>query len=116
MRLRHAMSSTTAHTKVPVSTSRDGCSSFYTGSVDLSSITNEKKKRQLESMINNFGQTPTQLFFEPHPPRLSLQEARKLLAAKFSISGQNSARSIFENLKELRAFSVEVYAQKSYNA
>jgi len=79
-----------------------------TGSVDLSSITDEKKKRQLESMINNFGQTPTQLFYEPHPPRLSLQEARKLLAAKFSTSGQNSARSIFENLKELRAFSVEV--------
>lgn len=78
------------------------------GSVDLSTITNEKKRKQLESMINNFGQTPTQLFFEPHPQRLSLQEARKNLAGKFSVSGQKSALSIFENLKELRAFSIEV--------
>ena len=76
--------------------------------MDLTSITNEKKRKQLESMINNFGQTPTQLFFEPHPPRLSLEEARKSLAGKFSASGQKSARSIFENLKELKAFSIEV--------
>ena len=80
-----------------------------TGSVDLTSVTNERKRKQLESMINNFGQTPTQLFFEPHPQRLSLEEARKNLAGKFSTSGQNSALSIFENLKELKAFSIEVY-------
>ena len=59
-------------------------------------------------MINNFGQIPTQLFFEPHPQRLSLQEARKNLAGKFSTSGQ-SALNIFENLKELKAFSIEVH-------
>lgn len=59
-------------------------------------------------MINNFGQTPTQLFFEPHPQRLSLEEARKNLAGKFSASGQKSAHSIFENLTELKAFSIEV--------
>ena len=76
--------------------------------MDLTSVTNEKKRKQLESMINNFGQTPTQLFFEPHPPRMSLEEARKSLAGKFSVSGQKSALSIFENLKELKAFSIEV--------
>ena len=76
--------------------------------MDLTSVTNEKKRKQLESMINNFGQTPTQLFFEPHPPRMSLEEARKSLAGKFFMSGQKSALSIFENLKELKAFSIEV--------
>ena len=76
--------------------------------MDLTSVTNEKKRKQLESMINNFGQMPTQWFFEPHPPRMSLEEARKSLAGKFSVSGQKSALSIFENLKELKAFSIEV--------
>ena len=86
------------------------------GSVDLTSVTSEKKRKQLESMINNFGQTPTQLFFEPHPQRLSLQEARKNLAGKFSASGQKSALSIFENLKELKAFSIEVGTLKGSSA
>ena len=76
--------------------------------MDLTHVTNEKKRKQLESMINSFGQTPTQLFFGPHLPRLSLEEARKSLAGKFSVSGQKLALSIFENLKELKAFSIEV--------
>lgn len=31
------------------------------GAVDLDAITDEKQRAALEGMINNFGQTPTQL-------------------------------------------------------
>lgn len=33
----------------------------FTGAVDLESVTDEKKRRAFEGMINNFGQTPCQL-------------------------------------------------------
>ena len=34
---------------------------FVTGAVDLDAIDNEQERKALEGMINNFGQTPTQL-------------------------------------------------------
>ncbi|XP_058454329.1 neurobeachin-like protein 1 isoform X1 [Malaya genurostris] len=43
----------------------------YEGAVDLDKITNPIEREAVEGMINNFGQTPSQLLREPHPRRLS---------------------------------------------
>lgn len=43
----------------------------YEGSVELESITDPVMKEAIENQIRNFGQTPSQLLMEPHPPRSS---------------------------------------------
>lgn len=47
----------------------------YEGAVDLDKITNTMEREAVEGMINNFGQTPSQLMKEPHPRRLTKDEA-----------------------------------------
>ena len=47
----------------------------YEGAVDLDAITNPVEREAVEGMINNFGQTPSQLLKEPHPLRLSLEDS-----------------------------------------
>ncbi|KAF1953424.1 beach-domain-containing protein [Byssothecium circinans] len=41
----------------------------YQGAIDLDSITDEKDRAQKISIINNFGQTPVQIFQRPHPQK-----------------------------------------------
>lgn len=41
----------------------------YAGAVDIDSITDPVKRRAAIGIINNFGQTPAQLFKRPHPQR-----------------------------------------------
>lgn len=41
----------------------------YEGAVDLDSITDIVEKTATIGIINNFGQTPRQLFRKPHPVR-----------------------------------------------
>lgn len=43
----------------------------YEGNVDLDSISDPVMKEAIENQIRNFGQTPSQLLMEPHPPRSS---------------------------------------------
>ena len=43
----------------------------YEGSVDLESTTDGVMREAIENQIRNFGQTPSQLLMEPHPPRSS---------------------------------------------
>ncbi|XP_025889727.1 neurobeachin isoform X2 [Nothoprocta perdicaria] len=43
----------------------------YEGSVNLDSITDPVLREAMEQQIHNFGQTPSQLLIEPHPPRSS---------------------------------------------
>ncbi|XP_076767088.1 A kinase anchor protein rugose isoform X2 [Xylocopa sonorina] len=52
----------------------------YEGSVDLDTITDPLMREAIENQIRNFGQTPSQLLMEPHPPRSS---AMHLSTAKF---------------------------------
>ncbi|XP_076628561.1 A kinase anchor protein rugose isoform X5 [Colletes latitarsis] len=52
----------------------------YEGSVDLDTITDSLIREAIENQIRNFGQTPSQLLMEPHPPRSS---AMHLSTAKF---------------------------------
>ncbi|XP_054730540.1 neurobeachin isoform X2 [Anastrepha obliqua] len=43
----------------------------YEGSVDLDAINDPVMREAVENQIRNFGQTPSQLLMEPHPPRSS---------------------------------------------
>ena len=43
----------------------------YEGAVNLDSITNPTDRTAIETQIRNFGQAPSQLLTEPHPPRNS---------------------------------------------
>lgn len=43
----------------------------YEGSCELDTITDPVMKEAIENQIRNFGQTPSQLLMEPHPPRSS---------------------------------------------
>ncbi|KAM7346345.1 A kinase anchor protein rugose isoform 14-T21 [Cochliomyia hominivorax] len=43
----------------------------YEGSVDLEAIVDPVMREAVENQIRNFGQTPSQLLMEPHPPRSS---------------------------------------------
>lgn len=49
--------------------------SSYEGAVDLDAISDPLEREAVEGMINNFGQTPTQLLREPHPQRLPASDA-----------------------------------------
>jgi len=76
----------------------------------LDSIKDDKERRQIESIINNFGQTPTQLLNEPHPPRLSLEAARRALARGFTatFTGRRIVVGLFDHLSALKAHSVDI--------
>ncbi|XP_043473809.1 neurobeachin isoform X2 [Leptopilina heterotoma] len=51
----------------------------YEGSVDLETITDAIMKEAIENQIRNFGQTPSQLLLEPHPPRNSAMHATPMM-------------------------------------
>ncbi|XP_073341280.1 neurobeachin-like protein 2 isoform X2 [Pagrus major] len=74
----------------------------YEGAVDLDAIANETERKALEGIISNFGQTPCQLLKEPHPPRMSAENAVRRHARLDTVPP-----NIFEQLKKLRPF-VEV--------
>ncbi|GLI70367.1 hypothetical protein VaNZ11_015146 [Volvox africanus] len=42
----------------------------YEGAVDVATVSSPIELKALETQINEFGQTPKQLFTTPHPPRL----------------------------------------------
>ena len=43
----------------------------YEGSVNLNDISDPVAREAIENQIRHFGQTPSQLLTEPHPPRSS---------------------------------------------
>lgn len=57
----------------------------YQGAMDLDSITDEKERAQKISVINNFGQTPTQVFQRPHPKKDNITRPTKLDTAAESL-------------------------------
>ncbi|XP_037379777.1 neurobeachin-like protein 1 isoform X1 [Talpa occidentalis] len=74
----------------------------YEGAVDLDALTDEKERKALEGMINNFGQTPCQLLKDPHPPRLSAEEA-----SQKQTKTDTSTVNLFQHLSELKSFFIE---------
>ncbi|XP_074168573.1 neurobeachin-like protein 2 isoform X4 [Rhinolophus sinicus] len=75
----------------------------YEGAVDLDHVADERERKALEGIISNFGQTPCQLLKEPHPARLSAEEAAQRLARL-----DTNSPSIFQHLDQLKAFFAEV--------
>ncbi|XP_047388286.1 neurobeachin-like protein 2 isoform X4 [Sciurus carolinensis] len=75
----------------------------YEGAVDLDHVADERERKALEGIISNFGQTPCQLLKEPHPARLSAEEAAHRLARL-----DTNSPSIFQHLDQLKAFFAEV--------
>ncbi|XP_058878753.1 neurobeachin-like protein 2 isoform X3 [Acipenser ruthenus] len=71
----------------------------YEGAVDLDAIADETERKALEGIISNFGQTPCQLLREPHPPRLSAENAVRRLA-RF----ENNPPNLLDHLSQLKAF------------
>ncbi|XP_054153239.1 neurobeachin-like isoform X2 [Oppia nitens] len=51
----------------------------YEGNTDLSNVTDPALKEAIESQIRHFGQTPSQLTSEPHPPRSSALHVSPLM-------------------------------------
>ncbi|XP_066487542.1 neurobeachin-like protein 2 [Tiliqua scincoides] len=74
----------------------------YEGAVDLDAIADETQRKALEGIISNFGQTPCQLLKEPHPARLSAEDASRRLSRLDTFSP-----NIFENLDQLKSFFAE---------
>ncbi|XP_049717632.1 neurobeachin-like protein 2 isoform X1 [Elephas maximus indicus] len=79
----------------------------YEGAVDLDHVADERERKALEGIISNFGQTPCQLLKEPHPARLSAEEA----AYRLERLDTNSP-SIFQHLDQLKAFFAEVVSDR----
>uniref|UniRef100_A0A4W5RKL2 Neurobeachin-like protein 2 n=2 Tax=Hucho hucho TaxID=62062 RepID=A0A4W5RKL2_9TELE len=76
----------------------------YEGAVDLDAIANETERKALEGIISNFGQTPCQLLKEPHPPRMSSENASRRQARMDTLPP-----NLFEQLDKLRPFKEVVY-------
>uniref|UniRef100_A0A6I8PG11 Neurobeachin-like protein 2 n=1 Tax=Ornithorhynchus anatinus TaxID=9258 RepID=A0A6I8PG11_ORNAN len=74
----------------------------YEGAVDLDAVADETERKALEGIISNFGQTPCQLLREPHPTRLSAEDAAQRLARLDTYSP-----NVFQDLGQLKAFFVE---------
>ncbi|XP_040274469.1 lipopolysaccharide-responsive and beige-like anchor protein [Bufo bufo] len=51
----------------------------YEGAVNLSSITDPVLREGVEAQIRSFGQTPSQMLIEPHPPRSSAMQVTPLM-------------------------------------
>ncbi len=81
----------------------------YEDNVNLETVRDDRERRQIESIINNFGQTPTRLFTEPHPQQLSADMARRTMARGFTpFMGRKNLISLFDHLSNLKAHSVDV--------
>jgi hypothetical protein len=74
----------------------------YEGAVDLDSITDIVEKTATIGIINNFGQTPRQLFRKPHPARsLSVTDPMALGYYVF----QNHLDKLVQSLLPLRGMT-----------
>ncbi|XP_056618979.1 LOW QUALITY PROTEIN: neurobeachin-like protein 2 [Triplophysa dalaica] len=71
----------------------------YEGAVDLDAIANETERKALEGIISNFGQTPCQLLKEPHPTRMSAENAFRR-QSRLDMLPPN----LFDQLNKLRSF------------
>ena len=83
----------------------------YEGAVDLDAITDPNEREYTEGMINNFGQTPTQLLTEPHPRRMNCDEARELRMRHSAIPG-NLDKSVFTCGGQLKARAIKLHNEE----
>uniref|UniRef100_A0A8C0R8K3 Lipopolysaccharide-responsive and beige-like anchor protein n=1 Tax=Canis lupus dingo TaxID=286419 RepID=A0A8C0R8K3_CANLU len=60
----------------------------YEGAVNLNSIADPILREAVEAQIRSFGQTPSQLLIEPHPPRGSAMQVYLLLQSPLMFTDQ----------------------------
>ena len=88
----------------------------YSGAVDLDAISDPIQRKAVEGMINNFGQTPTQLLTDPHPKRMTKEEAaKKVLGSRLMSTlsvGDEKCPNVLEQPDQLKAFFVDVSSNK----
>jgi len=77
----------------------------YEQAVDADAIDDSITREAIDSMIQNFGQIPSQLLTEPHPQRQTREQA----AAQIEIQGR--PLNIFQNLNDIKAFFVEISSE-----
>lgn len=83
----------------------------YEGSVDLEGIADPVMREAVENQIRNFGQTPSQLLMEPHPPRSS---AMHLSPMMFSTAPEDVCMSLKFHLNSpIIHISANTYPQLS---
>ncbi|CAF3983448.1 unnamed protein product [Rotaria magnacalcarata] len=70
----------------------------YKQAVDADPIEDPVTREAIEGMIQNFGQIPSKLLTEPHPPRQTREQTA------FEIELQDRVLNIFQNLTHTRAF------------
>lgn len=83
--------------------------SSYDGAVDLDAIMDPIERQAVEGMINHFGQTPCQLFKDPHPVRYGLLESlskTKLPPSLLSFTNHLSCVSVVDLSVETRDCNV----------
>ena len=73
----------------------------------MDAISDPNERRYTEEMINNFGQTPTQLLTEPHAKRMNPEEARELQIRRSPIPGK-MVENVLMNGGELKGHSIKV--------
>ena len=56
--------------------------SLLSGAVDIDSITDAQKRKAVQDQIRCYGQTPSQLYRRPHPPRLTGEVCLPAVIAK----------------------------------
>jgi len=77
----------------------------YEQAVDADVIDDSITREAIDSMIQNFGQIPSQLLTEPHPQRQTHEQA----AVQIEIQGR--PLNIFQNLNDIKAFFVEISSE-----
>ena len=74
----------------------------YENAFDRQSIDDSVTREAIDSMIENFGQNPAQIFIEPHPQRQTRQQAT------LQAESQGRPLNIFRNPHRVRAFFVDI--------
>lgn len=69
----------------------------YQGNVNLNMIQDPSLREAIESQIKHFGQTPSQLTMEPHPPRFSALHASPIVFSSTSDEINKVVRFPFKN-------------------
>ncbi|CCE63441.1 hypothetical protein TPHA_0E03510 [Tetrapisispora phaffii CBS 4417] len=84
----------------------------YPGAVNLDNIDDPNEKRAITGMIHNFGQTPLQIFSEPHPKRSGL----KPFQLTKSILALNGTCSVIKNIEPKSQSNVTRFIKLSNNS
>jgi hypothetical protein len=74
----------------------------YEKGIDSDTIDDSVTRDAVDGMIQNFGQIPTQLLTEPHPQRQTREQTA------LNIEAQGRPLNMFQNLKYITAFFVEL--------